>query len=268
MEVKLFKNSVSIHAFGRDTGDWRVSEPNNIESYSKIIAMAKKLGVHTVWYPRAGTCNAKIVTKQDFPPNKCFSIDEVEIMTGIEASGCPVGKGEAFFIASADCPTIVVQDEIGQVVCAHASREELIDQHWVRYDHANPGRKFESVVDAIASHYGHPLRHTKIFSGFGIREGFRHDPANEKYVGYNDKLDAHIRRRFGVEINCFDLEHNLSLELLIKLQWLRYGVHHQNMMSDRVCTKTDIGDDNQFVWHSRARDDAKSGRNGIFVVVH
>lgn len=271
--LSLFKKTVTIHAFGRGTGDWKIGDFTQPENFKRVVEVARQFDVQKVWCPQVGSFNAQIAEPwqfepDEFEPNRSFEINGVRIMTRVKASGCPVGNGEAFFLASADCPIMVVKDVAGEVVCAHAGRDELIERTWVLRGRAAYHRKFESVVDAVASHFGHPMRYSDIFSGFGIRYDFCHDPANEKYAEYNSKLHDHIRKRCGSEINCFDREHNLRLELLIKQQWLRYGVEHWKMTSDETCTKTDIDEDDQFIWHSRSRDGDASGRNGIFVIRH
>ncbi len=272
--VELFKGIATVHAFGRETGNWRIGDFTKPENFRRVAELAQKFGVDTVWCPQASKFNATIAKPISFGPcdlddNYQHEIAGIKVMRGTEASGCVVSKGEAFFMATADCPIMVVRNTIGKIVCAHAGRGELIDPAWVENGRPNYHRRFESVVDAIVSYFGSCIKQLEIASVFGIRHGHIHSVNDPKYGDFNLKLRQYIQERWGAEIICFSRDEEFLIQRLIGLQWRsRHSIDDRQIWCDEVCTKTDIDNENNFRWHSVARGDNKGERNGIFVIVN
>ena len=273
--ASLFNGAVTAHAFGLATGNWRIGDHTKPENFMRVTALAKQFEVSTVWCPKASDFNAKITQPSDFGPHSpCdfdyqFEIDGIKVMRGALASGCAVGKGEAFFMATADCPIMVVRNGVGKIVCAHAGRDELIDRRLIMYGYSSGGRRFESVVDAIANYFGAEIQYLEVASVFGARHGFVHSVKNLTYGDFNLSLRQYIMNRWGTRIQCFNIDEELLIQELIRLQWRsRHSVASDRIWEDKVCTKTDIDDKNNFLWHSVARGNNQGERNGIFVVVN
>lgn len=259
---ELWKGKVLVFGFGQEHGGFQIGDFHQRESFIKVAKACNSLGIKTVFCTQADEFSATICRTEDF--TKEFVIDGVTIKTGVKASGCLVPKNSAAFRSTADCPTMITRNLSGEVIVAHAGRDELIDRHWVTHDKPNPARKYESVVDAMAAYYGWQFDSLEIWSGFGIREGFRHALTDPNYGRFNERLRQYVESRW--DSNCLAGD-DLEIHKLISDQWEnRYGTKKPN--SDWIDTRKDIGEDGKPIWYSRSRDPRDNKTNGIFVVVN
>ena len=234
---------------------------SNTNTLNTVTAHAQKHGILKIFAPKVTNANKVIAREHDF--KKEIVCNGVSVFHGIAADGVLIPSRSAFFIASADCPTLVLQDSLGSIVATHAGRQCLFDPASFL-----GGRRhgFESVIDgALDLLWDDPTHiHASVFCGIG-EEHFTHPREHFAYGDVNEAMIKYVVKRWGRD--CFgpDLtEGQLNLFELIKAQLKESGVPEKNIWHDGACTYSDRTSSGEYMWWSHRRGDR--GRNGILVM--
>lgn len=272
--TKIFKTpceKASIYLFGMPNDFGPRGDPKIITETLKFYA--NKHGIKKIFTPSCKKFNAEVVYSRNF----CHKIrlrGGLMIHQGVFADGVVLtNKQEAFFIPSADCPTIVA---IGEkiVITAHAGRDCLFDRQKIHI--GKQSRKHGSVVDAVMEMFANTrekVENVKIFITCGIGPfNFPHPWDHKKYGQYNYQLINYIVSKYGRWcIGGVKLETGyINLKYLIASQFMEHGVSSYNISHDGINTFGDNYDRSlPFAWHSCARGKTpqeKKQRNGIFII--
>lgn len=207
--------SVEIRLFGRNGGttDWSIAaltadaarEPTgaSVRTFDMLRSIAAEAKIHEIYAPRpsfnAHVCrhhdlratfetNHDAIAEAEFPENWPLAV-----YRGADADGCDVPKGSAFWVSSADCPTLIVTDGL-QVICAHCGYLSLVDIPLIRT--GVPSRKYYSVVDAALARFarvGPTPRRLTAYVILGISDHFKEiAPRDMRLIEeYEKKIAGH-----------------------------------------------------------------------------
>ncbi len=240
-----------------------LQNPENAKVVGLLLDMATRFGFTKIYAPIANPHNGQIMNTNDgFKHEIVLNGNEVSngaepivLFRGSNFEGLKIKKGEAFFLPSADCLTVIVQDEFGEVVASHAGRDSLIDLN-------NPFK--ENIFKNIKKNLSGDLKKMKVWIGFGIlAKSFVHEltGAHSEINLNRYKLIRYAYDDIGSEnIIMGDLGEIDTFELA-KRQAVESGMAIENIeIDDSINTFTD----NRFYSH-RAGGEDKLGRNGVFV---
>jgi hypothetical protein len=259
----------SVYLFGRPH-DWSGEE--------KTLALApffKNKEITTLFAPIPSRSNAKIAEVSEFKESnkesKPSSKKSFVLRGGVEADGVVLTeKGQACIIKSADCPTIVaftLSSEGRKCVVAHASRDSLIDSHYIRG--FGKSRKNRSVVDSVMDQFSPTEReelYVYVTVGIGARH-FSHSINHSTCGTQNRELMEFIHEQFGS--HCYHgprSDGRISLGEIIRAQFEPYRDTSCIMiLSDRGDTHEDslAGQGTGYRWWSHRRGD--KARNAVIV---
>ncbi len=277
-EVKLSR--VSIYYFGRIGGDWKLGFPiqgllSDRETVvaREISSFAHRLGVNTVLAPNVSKASGKIARAEDLPI-KVKGDDPPIIRRGLVEKngglhlefhdGAILGANEAFYVATGDCPTVIVtSNDSKKVIATHGGRDCLIDQEMILS--GKPSRKNFSVVDSIMESFeGKNPERISVFIALGIgAEHFHHKWSDPKWGEVNRTLTNYVIQNFGRR--CIEGEREkgcINLPKIIFRQFEKYGVGELEWDGCDTYSDTENG---EHLWHSHRRDKGPA-RNGILVV--
>ncbi len=283
---------VEVRLFGRNGGetDWSIRNLNNeshrnpsgkgVAEFYKLqyMAAAAKRCVVYAPYPafNAVICDSKnlktefasnddSMVEADFPDNWSWVL-----FRGAKADGCEIPMIGAFFLASADCLTIVALSPIGNLICAHAGGRSLYDEQLVLT--GKPSREHESVVDAIARKLGKEMPHNEFFITGGIcGHHFQHSWNDRQCGEKNKKITEYLIKRWGRQCVWERPESGFwSLKDIIATQLSKHHVGRSQIACDDICTYSDRDKSGDHMWWSNRRAmDEKDGtelcRNGVLV---
>lgn len=229
-----------------------------------ITSHAAEHRVRMICAPNAAPANKRIVECGDFLQKTTHR--GIWIMSGISADGVVIPPQSAFFLASADCPTLVLQSSAGELIATHAGRECLFDRNMFG---DTQSRDTSGVVFRALSHFSGNAEevYASIFCGIGPAH-FTHPTHHPIYGDDNARMIENICARWGRR--CFAGEEKdivwgrLDLAELLKAQLKEAGVRAEHIWHDRSCTRTDIAPTGAPLWWSHRRGGA--GRNGIVVL--
>lgn len=238
-----------------------ISLHSNVNALNTVTAHAQKHGILKIFAPKVTSANKLIAQEHDF--KKEIVCNGVSVFHGIAADGVLIPPRSAFFIASADCPTLVLQDSQGSIVATHAGRQCLLDSASFL---GGRQHRFESVIDeALQFLWDDPAHiHASVFCGIG-QEHFTHPIEHFAYGDVNEAMIKYVVKRWGRD--CFgpDLtQGQLSLFELIKAQLKESGVSIKHIWHDGACTYSDLISPLKHMWWSHRRGD--KGRNGVLVM--
>lgn len=265
---KITSEKVSIHLFGRP---YDFSPRGNIEIITETLKFyASKNGVTSIFAPSCEKFNAEVVYEKKFP-NKTRLRGGLIIHKGAFADGVVLeNKQEAFFIPSADCPTIIATGKY-IAIAAHAGRDCLLDKQKIHI--GKRSRRNESVVDYIMEKYlmaGEFIKDLRVLITCGIKaENFPHHFDHPRYGEKNKILIKYLLEKYGEDCLRGNTEEGkISLDNLIKKQFILHGVPPENIATDGIDTYGDniLGN---HLWHSCARgktQEEKKKRNGVLVI--
>lgn len=261
----LFNGRIEIALFGKPN-NWSLLDPTP-ESLALIGDAAQGNRIDTLLAPKPSTFNAKICLPEDL--NTTFDTGNgVRIMRGVDADGVIVPEGQAFYLASADCVTIVATDpKSGMTIAAHGGRDCLIDRK--RVNGEGLSREHDSVVDAIVAQFknaGINAKHLKIFMtcGIGPKE-FEHNFFDPKYGAGNIKMCLDLIAKWGKTVLDGDITRGkIVLTEVIRAQFMSHGVPAYQIGFDVVDTFGDTDADGQHRWWSNRRGDGTK-RNAVIV---
>ena len=261
----LLGNRVEILLFGRDTGDWRLqgSTPDEVEQNNpgilfRLREIFDEFPRFDFYAPRPLRFNAEIVHPSDLSDQWMD-----RFWRGSEADGVVLERpGQAFVIASADCPTLICRDGFNSLVLvAHAGRDCLFDRQKLLTGH--PSRERESIVQNVIRQLN--PREVSSWIGCGIsRYSFFH-PWDDPVHGIDNKK---ICRHFEECLLGDPRQGRLDLQAVIKKQLVALGVQPWSIGADHIdtCTDVDPYSQGQYRWHSARRDGLQAGRNLVVVL--
>jgi copper oxidase (laccase) domain-containing protein len=251
-----------IFLFGRPH-DWAGEE--------KTLGLQQFLmrkGVKKLYAPYPTKSNAIIAPKDAF--TKCTK--GAFILNGkVDADGVVLdATGQACIIKSADCPTIVaftLSAKGRKCVVAHASRDSLIDPHFV--GGLGRSRNVKSVVDSVMAEFSHEERQEMyVYTVLGIgAKHYAHPVDHGTFGRQNRELIETVSSELGT--HCFvGSKHDGRIDLheVIKAQFARYqDKANIRIESDRSETFEEslAGAGTGFRWWSNRRGDA--ARNAVVV---
>lgn len=261
-EHEWFGNKVKVATFGRPNNF--ASLQNNELALQIIVKHVLAHGIETIFVPDVLRATGRIADANEF--TKKISLGGVSVFADVSSDGVELPPRSAFFIASADCPTLVLRCPSGRVVATHAGRDCLFDKY--RFI-GGITRAHESAVFSAMKRLNGDAKeaHASIFCGIGA-EYFTH-PINHPECGYaNEKLIQYICKRWGRQ--CFaDAGENivsgkLNLFELISAQFKEAGGNLNYIFNDKECTYSYLASSNEPLWWSHRRGNKE--RNGILVM--
>ena len=302
--IKPFDN-VEIRLFGRNKGqtDWSIKDLQTsedlwgnspqVKTYWHIDEIARDAGLKSprVLYAPSPTFDAKIASAKEFEgkgiqytnPEWRDQNDQFNVILGrgVKADGCDVPKGSAFWLSSADCPTLIVTDG-RRVICAHCGYKSLVDLQALV---GKPTRPYFSVVDAVIAEFTKisvPPKKLKAFVTLGIGPHFvvmrsvrqEIDHEGDRILVYEkEKFATHEanwkKARFFKTTPSYDIA--TEIRKLTECQCLNRGIG--NVRTDDNDTFADKDKDGKFLWWSYERAMKQSPadklkRNGVMVIHH
>lgn len=267
-----FGPSVVVYMFGktfRPDGqpvNWSIR--SNPEAAKLIASFAAEHEVSTILQPSpdfsARVCQRWDLAKAALVPTR--NDGAVTFLRGASADGVDdVRPGEAFYIASGDCPTLVLYDPTwGRLVCAHAGRDCLWDRRHIL--EGAPARPSASVVtSAFACFNRHPLRTRAFICGGIAGRNFEHDVESGDLASSNARMVGHFVDECGKFSVVGDSNDGcLDLKFIIARQLVKAGLFPDMTGCDAIDTFDDRLN-GEYVWWSNRRGD-KQERNGILIV--
>ncbi len=256
-----FGRSVFIQLFGRPHNFSDIT--GNPNARRIIAAYARQSGSRSIFCPQVGHANKRIVGPDSFPEK--IMQDGVSIFFGVCADGVELPERSAFFIASADCPTLVLRFPDGRVIATHAGRECLFDRLLFGNE---TKRDMSSVVYTALSRFSGDIKevHASIFCGVEPAY-FTHHIHHPVYGKENARMITHICAHWGR--GCFAGEGDivargeLDLVRLLRAQLEEAGVLPHYIWHDGARTVMDTMSDGSMLWWSHRRED--EGRNGVLI---
>jgi len=205
--------------------------------------------------------NAKVVEPVPDNFDHHERIGGVDLYFGAEADGVSnLPPHTAFWVASADCPTVVLTDG-DRVLPFHAGRDSVAPRYWIpEILSADRGRA--SVVDTALGYFNGSGKAVRAFVLCGIgHHSFIHSLDDPKWGDSNRRLVAEVTERWGErcirESGQHPNEVSLSMPDVIQQQLVRGGVPGRNVKHDGIDTRRDEE------WWSQA--DGEDGRNAVLI---
>lgn len=231
------------------------------DDYLKLAPILLERGIKTVYIPDASTFNGSISSPFDFCDEG--AICGMKIFSGCKTEGLVIPKDSAALITTADCPTVVYHDISDDfLVVAHAGLGSVIDLKKVVT--GEKSREMESVVDDL-SDFIITDNEYEIFIVCGISyNSYFFDPDSPVWGEKNKRILAYLTNEYGSNTVPIKSKGGISIQAIIKHQFIRYGIDVEKITCDGVDTYTD----SRF-WSHRRTSQVKeegSGRNGILVV--
>ena len=263
-DYEPFGGKVKILVFGK-------SAPGHNFKPKNLFQVVRNLGIKVLYHPDTSTFNTKICGARHFTQK--FEASGRTIYSGCLADGVVLTtRGEAVWLRTADCPTIIARHGLsGEVIAAHAGRASLIDEGALQNGQIQ--RQPESVVGAIyerlvySEHLIHSGRrtahHLETYSccGIGPRQ-FRHPIDHPEHGQFNEIMNRHIVQHYGAD--CFlgrDIDIGaLDLHRLIHNQFRLCGVPGDNIHHDSI----DTAGQTRYFFSRRGGD--LTGHNTILVI--
>jgi copper oxidase (laccase) domain-containing protein len=260
-----FSGRVEIRLYGKPN-NWSLLNPPP-ETLRRIGNLASAEGVYRLLAPKPSAFNARVCLSDDLTET-VMGNESVSIHRGVDADGAVIPPGQAFYLASADCLTVVTLDpKSGMTVAAHAGRDCLFDRK--RINGEGKSREHESVVDAIVARYEQAniqAKYLKVFMTCGISpKEFVHDFQDPKFGTANMKMCADVAHKWG--LRCLDgdmTKGKLVLTEIVRAQFMKHGVDPYHIGFDIVDTYGDTDRYGNHLWWSHRREPGP-GRNAVLV---
>jgi len=222
--------------------------------------LAEHFGVKQVKLILPGHGTQLVAPESQFPISTV--IGSVTIRQGRVMDGAATRPEEAVFLATADCPAIVIRHENSRNIWVlHGGRECLIDRGALN---GKRRRKCPSIVDALFARSDVQKLSREgfhVFSACGIGP-FPHPQNHPEHGEYNAKLLTYITDRWGEE--CVDGGDSLLLHNIIRAQCTAHDVPVENISSDGIDTLRTTWNGAPVFWSTHRGDTVK--RNGVFIV--
>jgi copper oxidase (laccase) domain-containing protein len=221
-----------------------------------VAAHVGAWGVRAAFSINGSEFNAKLISPDptEFPQHGKY--DGVEIHSGALADGVVgLSAGMAFWIRSADCPTVLLSGSNGEFAAVHAGKRSLLVEHWRPEFAALKERPsvLASVLERMATPRGR-IR-ALVICGVGPKS-YLHPVDHPVHGEGNRRLFGEVRARWGEE--CLRGE-SLSIPALITAQLSAGGVSRSHVFSDEIDTVVDEA------WYSAIRGD--TWRNHVLIII-
>lgn len=223
-----------------------------------MASYGQTLGLKALFAINGEECNTRVVraTSEHFPACNRFEQYGVEVFSGAKVDGLyALEQGQAFWMRSADCLTVVVVYPSGKMAVLHAGRRSLLPYGWQKGG--------LSVIQKLSQRM--PLDGARAYLVCGVGPGNYPVPDDHPTYGpQNAALRRDVAQRWGQ--SCIkEMESGPSLSLLdvARVQLMSCGVVRENIHWDEVDTVGDRDDAGNFVWASAVRGDQE--RNHVLV---
>lgn len=273
--------NVVIAGFGRNGGEtnWKALVDSTVFCGEKtkkrmaraVLQIAGLKNVARIFSPGAGAFNGQICESDDLRQKTAISRN-VSFFRGFPAEGLIIPAGSAGAMLPADCNTIVLRSERGNVGIVHAGGFSLIDR-LAAITGQNKIRRFASVVDAILARFAKISDGPETLSVFIVRgvrnSNFGYDPDDETFGERNQKILVAFR---AIDPSVVVGKSGVDITQVIRKQLEKGGVRGERIQTDATDTYNDR-DFGDFTWwsHERAKSDgndeeATECRNLILVI--
>jgi copper oxidase (laccase) domain-containing protein len=274
VEVAVYGTSRNWNFAGASREEMEINNPWITSAIQQVIT---EHDIRRAFAPKPAF-NARVVKAEDLTKELLPAF-----FRGADADGVLLERsGDAYFLASSDCPCTVIYDRIKhRVLGLHCGRDALIDRGMIE---SKPPRPNYSVIDAELKQI--PLAYAdklSVFIAAGIGPRTFDHPTTEfvpstdgvmkmnPYAEGNRRLIKHLRETFDLNgcslgkslvVRDIDAGH-INIDALIRVQLQNTGVLASYIDSDKHDTATDKYHDGTFMFHSNRRD--KTKRNLVVV---
>ena len=267
--------------------DWSLAKVQTQEDASKNEELLSRIGnicycsgASDIFAPNPSEFNAVVLSGKETDgdvraefPAKIDLGQGMVLHRGAKADGCALLPRQAFFLASADCPTGILHDaESGMTRAFHAGRECLWDRKY--HLEGKEPRTHESVVDAAMPYstvLNNPIAY--IVGGIGP-ESLSHPWTHPTHGDTNKKMVEYFKKYMNAVVGNPE-EGMLDLTAVIKCQLISRRMifaKSTNIWSDTIDTYKDHGEAGHLWWsHRRSvilKDGDEKKRNGVLVIRH
>ncbi len=271
---EFFSNSVHISIFGKPH-NWSlkdINSPDSIQFQAHLAHIAQQCDVRDIYAPNSSTFNALLCDPRELYLHIALTPEkDIMLHRGAFADGVVIPKGAAMFIASADCPTLIVHDkETDVLIAAHAGLGCLVDRSAMI--HNKPERHHQSIIDVIMRYVSGFEKKIDVQVVGGIKpKHFVYSTNHPVYGEANRLLLEGISDKYGPDIIQGGMETGcISLTALIESQFNKYDASRFNIKHDGVDTYGNINETGEPKWWSHVRyaegKQEVDGRNGVFIV--
>lgn len=253
----LFCGRVSVSLFGAGR-DWKLSDRSTVATISMAAHMS---GVCQVYSPNISQFNARICKHDELTEDVTTGIVDakVPIFRGAHADGVIIGRRSACFLATADCPTVIMWSHAKpNLVCLHAGLRSLVD--FRRVEEGASNRVHESVIDASLELFGRDNAHkVHVHALCGIAaDNYSFPEDHADWGGFNRKLLKALREMSNGYADGAVNGNSISLPLLIRAQCMARGVRADRISWDTIDTYSDRDHIGGYRWNSHRME-----RNGV-----
>ncbi len=267
VRLSLWRGRVLVHMFGIQPGGTSLDT-------RQVFQAAKEMGVRdSLVHPTHSNFNAVICAPEDLKKTVASGKpgNDLVMHEGFDADGTIIPMGSAFYIRSADCPTIIAMAKDGTAIASHGGFKCLID-HRAVLARTKKSRPHESVVGAIIDRFkecGAEVRSLKVYVACGISPWrfaypYRHPDSD------NGRIVGHILKSWGHSCIIGAAEKGrIDLKRMIKRQFMLLGgVPARNIELDSIDTCSDVDPGRNPIWHSATREygTTNEGRRNIVLV--
>ncbi|MFM2357565.1 MAG: Multi-copper polyphenol oxidoreductase laccase [Candidatus Parcubacteria bacterium] len=284
---------VEISVFGKPHNFRGLSQ--NTELLQSLVHHAHEHHIASLCLPMVSLFNA-CVAEGLSQFRKSRTVLETKVFEECFVDGVRISKGEAFFVASADCPTLVFSSPNKKyVVACHAGLKSLVDYN--RIYHEGRIRTHQSVVDRALEFFRGDELNVSIGVVCGIgAHAVEYSTTDKKYGTRNSMLVEYVFGQWGGD--CFapyidktrgDVSDNpklvrpsslsqclgghIDLFALVRAQAEKRNVPRGQVLTDGICTYTTGSGSHGGKFHSHRRqmqDGVKpeeGKRNGVLVMM-
>jgi len=268
--------SWSVLLMGKRGSDWNIRSLRNTsengtsslpEPVERLVLVLDNFRIKETFAPQVSTFSRKVIPADSNWKPIFLNGSSCVFRGGITADSVlfsPNGHRQAFWVSSADCPTLMLYDRSGWWGAAHCGRESIID----------PEHKESVVYNLVRSlgNLGLKPRSLSAYVVLGIQTNFYHEWSNPSYGEKNRRMVTCVVEEFGSECVSGDLsEGNISLNRIIRKQLEACGVSPRNIHMDARDTFADLDKSGAHKWWSARRaqaTDEPNGRNGVLIFSH
>jgi len=152
LRYEPFDGRVSVYLFGTPL-DWNIAGEDQKLVHQRLGELAGDLGLVKLLAPKASSFNAQVCAPEELTEEIRLPGEvRASLWRGVLADGCEIPRGEAFWMSSADCISVIAHDpKDGKTIAAHGGRDCLMDRGRINGDKSP--REFESVVHSIAAQF-------------------------------------------------------------------------------------------------------------------
>jgi hypothetical protein len=171
----------------------------NEKEYLKSLLdkVSRVLNLSALYAPVSVSQNGLIVGEDEHFKHELEVNNRVCLYRGLDREGLFLNEGQAFVVSPADCHTLVLQDEYGNILASHMGRNSQVDLN-------NPERKsvIENAIESLKINNKNngletDVRKIKMWVGNGIHYLNYLHPIDGKYGEQNKKRNDLIRNKLN-----------------------------------------------------------------------